>query len=213
MTPIPYPIQLDLRGRTVRVFGAGHVATRKLRRLVDTGAQLAVIAPRASEDVQRWAAQGALTLAARSAEPADCSGAVMVICATDQPALNTRLAAAARAHGALALRVDAPEDSDFSVPARALGQHVDATISTHGRAPSASKRLGRELRSWLDTGPERFVAAVASARSALRAHPEAELRLRALSDGPLFDACRSGDERAVEALVADALAAELRGAP
>jgi siroheme synthase-like protein len=209
MTPPSYPIQLRLADRPVLVVGAGHVATRKVKRLYESGAKLRVIAPMASDDIQRRAARGELTWEAREALPADCDGAFMVVCATDQAPLNAALASAARAAGALALRVDAPDDSDFSVPARAQSAHVDATVSTHGRAPSASKRLGRELRAWVAQGPERFVAEVARARRLVWDRPDADTRLRSLSDGPLFEACRSGDEAHIAAL----LAAALSGSP
>jgi precorrin-2 dehydrogenase/sirohydrochlorin ferrochelatase len=209
MTPPPYPIQLRLTDRPVLVVGAGHVATRKVKRLLESGARLRVIAPAASEDIQGRAARGELLWEARAARAGDCKGAFLVVCATDNAALNAELAAATRASGALALRVDAPDDSDFSVPARAQSAHVDATVSTHGRAPSASKRLGRELRAWITQGPERFVAVVAQARTLLWDHPDADGRLRALSDGPLFEACRSGNEAQITAL----LDAALLGAP
>lgn len=205
MTHASYPICLKLRGRRVLVAGAGRVATRKIERLVEAGATLDVVAPEASARVQRLAADGCLSLSLRAVQDDDVRGALLVLCATDDGETNQRLAQAARAAGALVSRVDAPETSDFTVPALARGAHVEATVSTGGTAPSASRRLGRELSAWVERGPDRFAREMARARSALRGHPEAPQRLRALSNGGLFDACVARDDAQVEALLRAAL--------
>lgn len=205
MTHASYPICLKLTGRRVLVAGAGRVATRKIERLVDAGATLAVVALEASAPVRRLADQGRLTLSLREVRDDDVHGALLVLCATDDAETNRRLAEAARAAGALVSRVDAPETSDFTVPALARGESVEATISTNGRAPSASRRLGKELKAWVEHGPDRFAREVARARAGLRGHPEASQRLRTLSNGRLFEACAAQDDATVEALVRSAL--------
>lgn len=205
MTHASYPICLKLRGRRVLVAGAGRVATRKIERLVESGATLDVIALEASAPVRRLAEQGQLSLTLRHVREDDVRGALLVLCATNDGETNQRLAQAARAAGALVSRVDAPESSDFTVPALARGAHVEATVSTGGMAPSASRRLGKELSAWLERGPDRFAREMARARAALRGHPDAPAQLRALSNGGLFDACVARDDVQVEALVCAAL--------
>jgi siroheme synthase-like protein len=203
-----YPIHLNLAGRRVLVAGAGRVATRKIERLVETGALLSVVAPEASAPMRRLASEDKLSLSLRAVTDDDAQGALLVLCATPDREVNAQLARAARACGALVSRVDAPDDSDFTVPALARGASVEATVSTRGAAPSASRRLGRELRAWVDSGPDRFAREVARVRSALRGHPEADARLRALGAGPLFEACATGDETRIAALVGAALSAD-----
>lgn len=203
-----YPIHLNLAGRPVLVVGAGRVATRKIERLVEARARLTVVSLIASSAVEQLAHRHELTLLLRAALEDDTRGQLLVLCATDDAALNARLASAARAHGALVSRVDAPDDSDFTVPAVARGEQVEATVSTGGAAPSASRRLGRELRAWVSHGPDRFAREIARARVALRGHPEATERLRALSGGPLFEACAAADERQIRSLVDAVMKAE-----
>lgn len=205
MKHVSYPIHLNLSGRRVLVAGAGRVATRKIERLVETGAELTVIAPEASAPVRALARQGKLSLHLRAVADDDARGALLVLCATHDREVNARLAQAARAHGALVSRVDAPDDGDFTVPALARGESVEATVSTRGAAPSASRRLATELRAWVAGGPDRFAREVARVRTALRGHPAADERLRKLGAGPLFEACAAGDERRIEALVQAAL--------
>jgi precorrin-2 dehydrogenase/sirohydrochlorin ferrochelatase len=198
-SPPSYPMQLRLAGKPVLVAGAGRVATRKIERLVESGAQVQVVAPLASGIVTRLAHEGRLTLNLRAVEASDAHDKFLVIAATDDAEENARLAQASRALGILVSRVDAPDDSDFTVPAVARGQHVEATVSTGGAAPSASRRLGKELARWLNRGPDRFVAELAAVRLTLRGHPEASLRLRRLAHGDLFDACVREDEGQIRA--------------
>jgi siroheme synthase-like protein len=207
MTPLEsYPIQLRLAGKPVLVAGAGQVATRKIARLVASGAQVQVVAQVASGAVSALAAAGKLQLELRSVEDADTHGKFLVIAATNDARSNARLAAASRASGALVARVDAPDDSDFSLPAIARSPHLAAAVSSHGSAPSASRRLARELEHWLLSGPDRFAAELGHARERLRGRPDAARRLRELADGPLFEACQRQDEATIAALLASALA-------
>jgi len=205
-SPPSYPMHVRLTGRPVLVAGAGRVATRKIERLVESGAQVHVVAPRASSIVTQLAHEGRLQLALRAVEPADARDKFLVIAATDDRAQNARLAEASRAAGALVSRADAPEDSDFTVPAIARGDNVEVTVATAGAAPSASRRLGRELARWVAQGPDRFAAELAGARRALRGHPEAAQRLRRLAEGDLFEACLRDDEPEIQRLRARSLA-------
>jgi siroheme synthase-like protein len=202
---LSYPVHLRLEGRRVLVAGAGRVATRKIQRLAETAAELHVVAPLASAPVEGLCAAGRLVLTRREVRDEDAAGAFLVLAATSDSGANAQLARAARAHGALVSRVDDPGDSDFTIPAVARGDSVEATVSTFGRAPSASRRLGRELRKWIASGVDRFAGEVARARTALAGREDGAARLRRLGDGELFDACVRGDDARVQALVASAL--------
>jgi siroheme synthase-like protein len=202
---VSYPIHLNLAGRRALVAGAGRVATRKIERLVETGVEVRVVAPEASAPVRRLAERGALTLALRGIEESDVVDCLLVIAATDDASVNGALAGWARARGSLVSRVDAPQDSDFTVPAFVRGEHVEATVSTYGDAPSASRRLKRELLAWTACGPDRFAGEVARVRRALADRPDATERLRKLNESGLFEACAAGDEPVIHALVTAAL--------
>jgi siroheme synthase-like protein len=205
MSKPTYPIHLMLTGRRVLVVGAGRVATRKIERLVESGADVRVVAPEASAPVRKLAAEQALGLAQREVVEADLDGCFLAIAATADGEVNALVASWARARRALVSRVDAPDDSDFTIPAFVRGTHVEATVSTYGKAPSASRRLGRELRAWTARGPDRFAGEVAEVRRALRARADASERLRKLNESGLFEACARGDEPTIRALVAAAL--------
>jgi precorrin-2 dehydrogenase/sirohydrochlorin ferrochelatase len=200
-----YPVHLRLSGRRVLVVGAGRVATRKIERLVESGALVRVVAPHASAPIRKLAESGALTLTTRDVHPEDAEGAFLLIAATDSAETNAAVAQAGRERGALVSRVDDASDCDFTIPALARGRYVEATISTGGLAPAASRRLAKELRTWIERGVDRFAGELAHVRKLLSGRAEASARLRSLGEGELFMACVEGDERRVRELVSHAL--------
>jgi uroporphyrin-III C-methyltransferase/precorrin-2 dehydrogenase/sirohydrochlorin ferrochelatase len=203
-----YPIHLDLRARRALVVGAGRVATRKIERLVQTAAELHVVALAASAPIRKLAEQARLVLSLRTPREEDLAGCLLVIVATDDDATNAQVASWARAHGVLVSRVDAPQSSDFTVPAFVRGEHVAATVSTFGEAPSASRHLARELAGWALGAPDRFAGEVAAVRRALHGRDDATQRLRALNESGLYEACAAGDEARIRSLVERALAGD-----
>ncbi len=207
MTPASYPIQLRLQGRAVLVAGAGAVAARKLERLLTCGGRVRVIATHVSDAVRRLGQTHEFAIEERAFRDEDVYGMFLVIAGTNESATNEHIALLARAAGSLVLRVDAPESSDFTLPAWTHTDHVAVTISTHGKAPAASRRLARELSAWLLRGPERFASEIARARTLLGFRVDNASRLRALSDGPLLEACGAQDEARIAELVTASLEA------
>ena len=138
-----YPIFLDLRGRPVVVVGAGKVALRKTRGLVEAGARVTVVAP-------AWAPEfDALPVRriARRFRSADLAGAALVFAATNDGRVNRRVALSARRRGVFANIADAAAECDFILPARLQRGPVHIAVSTGGQSP----RLAADLRRKLDS--------------------------------------------------------------
>lgn len=197
-----YPVVLRLNARRVLVAGAGRVATRRVRGLLQAGADVTVVAPAASDQMSAWAAAGRLRHEARTVREQDVQGAVLVVAATDEPRTNAQLATWADAAGALINRADDGTLGDVQVPAHVAGGHISVALWSGGQAPAAVRRLGSELEAWLQRGPERFAAEL----SRLRASGTDAGTLRALSDGPLLQACIDGDETRIAQLISGATA-------
>ena len=51
-----YPIELDIGGKLAVIIGGGRVAARKLRRLLEEGAKVRLIAPKALPEIMQQAA-------------------------------------------------------------------------------------------------------------------------------------------------------------
>jgi uroporphyrin-III C-methyltransferase / precorrin-2 dehydrogenase / sirohydrochlorin ferrochelatase len=136
-----FPLMLDLRGRPCLVVGAGPIAHRKLLQLLAESARVTVVAPSAIEPVARLAAAGAITLVEREFVETDVIGAQLVLVATNDPAVDAQVAAAARARGIWVNVADVPDLCDFHLPATVRRGDLQLSIASGGGAPFAVRRL------------------------------------------------------------------------
>lgn len=137
-----YPIFLDLKDRPVLVAGAGKVALRKTRGLLEAGARVTVVAPEWAPEFERLPVR----LVRRRVRARDVAGMALVFAATNDRKVNQRIGAAARERGIFANIADRAEECDFVVPARVEREGVQVAISTGGRSP----RLAVEWRKKLE---------------------------------------------------------------
>ena len=147
-----YPINLKLTGRRCAVVGGGAVAERKAAALLEAGAEVTVISPRMTEKLAEWGRTGRVLLTERAYAAGDLTGCFVAVCATDDREVNRQAAADAAAAGVLVNVADAPELSDFTVPARVVRGDLLITVSTGGHSPALARRLREDLAG--QYGPE-----------------------------------------------------------
>jgi len=140
-----YPIFLDLREKPVLVVGAGAVALRKTRGLLEAGARVTVVAPRWRPEFESLPVR----LAPRRFRSSDLRGACLVFTATDDRRVNRRVALEAKRRGIPVNVADAPAECDFLVPARVRSGEFQVAISTGGRNPRLAAELRRKLEAVL----------------------------------------------------------------
>jgi precorrin-2 dehydrogenase/sirohydrochlorin ferrochelatase len=147
-----YPIGLIIEGRQCIVVGGGTVAERKVEALAEARGDVVVVAPEVTPKLAQWGQEGRIHWRQADAVDQDLSDAFLLIIATDDRDLNSRLAARALERGQLVNAVDQPDDCNFHVPASVRHGPVLLTISTGGASPALSKRMRRELETHF--GPE-----------------------------------------------------------
>jgi uroporphyrin-III C-methyltransferase/precorrin-2 dehydrogenase/sirohydrochlorin ferrochelatase len=140
------PLFARLAGRPVLVVGGGAVALRKVHLLQRAGAQVTVNAPQICPALTALAATTDLRLIEGEFAPDLVTAAVLVIAATDDPAVNAQVFAAGERHGRWVNSVDDPEHSSFITPAIVDRSPLVIAISSGGTAPA----LARQVRTWLE---------------------------------------------------------------
>ena len=140
MTPY-YPIFLDLGGKPVLVAGAGKVALRKTRGLLEAGARVTVVAPRAEPEF----AGLPVNLRRRRFRASDLAGAMLAFAATDDRRVNRAVATAAKRRGIPVNVADARDECDFIVPSRITRGHLQVAVSTGGESPRLAAALRRKI--------------------------------------------------------------------
>jgi len=203
-----YPIVLDLAGRRAVVVGGGRVALRKARALAEAGARVTAVAP---QFLPAFAEDAHIERIEAPYAAEHLEGAVLVIAATDEEAVNRRVADDARAAGVPVNVVDVPAECDFIVPAQVRRGDLVVAVTTGGAAPSLARRLRERLQEQF--GPEwaDYLKAVRAVREKILAEgrpPEVRRRLlERLTEPDVVAAARAGPDalrRAIEAALAEA---------
>jgi precorrin-2 dehydrogenase/sirohydrochlorin ferrochelatase len=140
-----YPIFLQLKDRPVLVVGAGKVALRKARGLLEAGARITVVAPEWEPEFETMPVR----IVARRFRASDLAGCMLVFAATDDRLTNHRIGIAAKGKGIFANIADSAEECDFIVPARLQRGSVQVAVSTGGENPRLSAELRRKLEDIL----------------------------------------------------------------
>lgn len=150
--PAYYPIFLNIRGRRCVVVGGGQVARRKVRTLLEHGADVEVISPDLCAELGQLAESGEIHALPREYRDGDLQGAVIAIAATDDRNTNLAVAKEARARAVLVNVVDDAENSDFIAPSYMRRGDVTIAISTGGRSPALARKIRTRLEK--DFGDE-----------------------------------------------------------
>ncbi len=145
------PIFLNIRERACLVVGGGEVAYRKISLLLRAGGQVTAVAP--EFDPQVLALQGNTTLRLLRAEfaPRHLDGALLVVAATDDTALNEKVSELARQRDLPVNVVDQPRLCSFIMPAIVDRTPIVIAISSGGSSPVLTRHL-KELNEVMVPG-------------------------------------------------------------
>lgn len=199
-----YPVNLVLEGKLVILVGAGGEIARKIAGLLETGAQLRVIAPAAVETVRRYAAEGKIEYLNRCYRPGDLAGAFMVIAATGNPEVHAAIWAEGSANGQLVNVMDVIPQCNFHAPAVVRQGQLTIAIGTGGAAPALAATLRKQFER--EFGPEyaEFLEYAQELRPIVAEHLPPQRRAAfwyALIEGDGLDLLRRGERALFEAKV------------
>ena len=185
-----YPVNLRIGGELALVVGGGPLALHKARTLRRAGAQVRVISPSFTPGFRRLKVERVT----RRFRAADCTGAILVISATDDSAVNRSVYRACRRRGIPVNVVDQPELCTFYTPSVIRRGPLTLSISTEGSSPSLSKAIRKELERLYPAAIGRLVTELGRARNRiLREEPPSRTRtrrLKALVNGFTLDRAR-----------------------
>jgi precorrin-2 dehydrogenase/sirohydrochlorin ferrochelatase len=202
-----YPMMVDLTGKRCLVVGGGAVAARKVALLVECGAGVEVVSPKATARLLALASSGQIRLRRRAVRASDLPGAFLVVVATNDPAVNREMAGRVKRGGGLVNVADDPMACSFLVPSMIRRGDLTIAISTGGGSPALAKMLRQRLDQTIGPEYKAFVAALRLLRERTRraiADPDdrrAIYRRAVRSD--LFEAVARGDSAAVAARIED----------
>ena len=203
-----FPLFADLRGRRVLVVGGGAVAGRKLRLLLEAGAQVTVVAPEFDDSLRE--VEGSVTFLREPFRASHFDGVVLAVAATDDPDVNAHVAAVGRERNVLVNVVDVAELSSFIVPAIVDRSPLVVAISSGGVAPVLARHLRERIEALVDGSVGRLAVLLERWRARIRQRlPDLAARRRFyehLLRGRVADLVRRHDEATAEHELERALA-------
>ena len=204
-----YPVNLQINNRSCIVVGGGSVAERKVTALLAAGACVTVLSPEVTQKLAALIQNKKVIHIARAYAEGDVTGSFIVICATNNGAVNKLVAEAASKAGALVNVSDAPELGNFNVPSQITHGDLLITISTGGKSPALAKKLGAELA--MRYGPEygTYLDLVSEARSKMKKNmqspKEREAFWRQTIDQDVINLLKDGKIKEAEAKINNAI--------
>ncbi len=163
------PIFLKVRGRKCLVVGGGNVAESKIESLLQSDAQVLVIAPEVNERVADWVRGGRLVWWEKTFDAADLDGIFLVIAATNVPEVNHLVYRLAEERSILCNAVDDPKYCHFYYGAVVRRGRLQIAISTDGLSPALAQRLRRELEQQFGPEYEAWLEYLGAMRDLIRA--------------------------------------------
>ena len=199
-----YPLFLDLAGRECLVVGAGVVAARKVRSLLECGARVTVVGERPVAALRALERRG-VVLERRRFRAGDVGRQALVIAATDDRAVNAAVAAASRRRGIPVNAVDDPPNCTFIVPAVVRRGDLTVAISTGGKSPAAARLVKERIAALLGEEHAALVRLLGAHRERMKEQVPGQGRRakawkRMLDEGVL-ESLQRGDGRTASATV------------
>ena len=139
-----FPLFVDLTGKKALVIGGGTVGLRRAEVLARFGAEVTVVSPTLSREVER------IRHIPRKYTLGDLEGAFLAVAASDDPQVNEAAGREARQLGVLFNRSDAPADCDFFFPAVCEGGGMVAGLAGDGTDHGKTARTAKEIRNILE---------------------------------------------------------------
>lgn len=141
---------IDLTARECLVVGAGDMAMEKIEGLLLAGGRVTVIAEKTDRFLVELERAKRITLVSREFDDADVEAAWLVMAASGDRSLDSKVAAAAEKKGKLVNVADVPELCNFILPALVRDGPIAVGISTAGASPALAQRIKREVAAILD---------------------------------------------------------------
>jgi len=166
--PVYYPLMLNLKGKKCVVVGGGHVALRKVKMLLDCGADITVVSPKPHLGMAKLSEKKAIRLIHRDYKVGDLTDATLAVASTDVKEINRTVAHEAKRLGILVNVVDDPRLSSFILPSFFRRGHLTIAVSSGGTSPALARKIRSNLEKSLGKEYATLLLLISEVRSAIK---------------------------------------------
>ena len=161
------------------VVGAGQVAQRKIMTLVNEGANVIVVSPLLTPELEGLLGKQAFTWVKDYYHADYLEGSFLVIAATNDRAVNARIASDCRARQLLVNVIDSREESSFTVNSMHRQGDLMIAVSTNGISPAMAKSIRKDIGLQYGEEYKSVLEIIREARSLAQEHIHDEEKRRA----------------------------------
>ena len=208
-----YPVFLQLEDKIALVVGGGKVAQRKVETLLRCGASIHIISKVLTDKLKQLIDSREVRFLGEEMMDEFLDGAFIVIAATDDKELNSKVSVSARKRGLLVNAVDQPADCNFIVPSIVRKGDLAIAISTSGKSPALAKKIRKELDGQFGNEYETFLNLMGGLRKevlAMGLSQEENSRIfHEIVNGGIIEAIARNDLAKVESSLARILPQEI----
>ena len=152
-----FPVFFSLEGKKILIVGAGQIATRRAKVLLSFGADVRIVAPEYCGELEKIGGslgaqtggegkRGALHCEKRTYEERDLQDMDIVLAATDDEALNHRIAVSCRRRKIPVNNASSQTDCDFFFPAVIQAEGLTIGVSSGGGDHKKVAKVCEKLR-------------------------------------------------------------------
>jgi uroporphyrin-III C-methyltransferase/precorrin-2 dehydrogenase/sirohydrochlorin ferrochelatase len=203
------PIFIDLKQQDCLVVGGGDIAARKSALLKQAQANITLVAPTLAESTRAMVEKGEVTWVQAEFVNEHVQKQRLVVAATDDETVNTKVYEAAKAKDVLVNVADSPAQCDFILASILDRSPIVVAVSSGGDSPVLARNLRARLETLIPPSYSRLGELVGRYREAVKQKfKKIDHRRRfwdAMIEGPVGDNMLAGREDLAERLLQQAL--------
>ena len=145
-----FPMFMDISEKKIFVVGAGTIAKRRVRALVQFTDCLTVIAPEVNPELNEMEKNGQIRILRKKYESSDISGADLVIAAANDHKTNEDVYHVCKEQGILVNVCSDKTKCDFYFPSLAVKDDVVAGVTANGSNHKKGKTVAEKIGEMLN---------------------------------------------------------------
>ena len=146
-----FPMFTDLSEKKVTVVGAGIIAKRRVRTLIQFTDHVTVIAPEVNRELLDLEKEGRIRILRKHFEQADIFGADVVIAATSDAKTNNDVYANCKCLGITVNVCSDRTKCDFFFPGVVQKENVVVGVTASGRDHKLARKVTKKIRELIET--------------------------------------------------------------
>ena len=145
-----FPLFVDLSEKKVYVIGAGTIAKRRIRSLIDFTDCLTVVAPEVNPELNSLEQEKKIMILRKKFELQDITDADFVIAATNDHTLNNDIYEFCRENNIMVNVCNDKEKCDFYFPGLAMKENVVVGVTANGTNHKMARKAVEKIREMLE---------------------------------------------------------------